>query len=588
VGTMTARYPINKDPVKPVSSKDAAPTPKEIPDIIVDPNSKRKYERGRFLGKGGFAKCYELRNPNTGDVLAGKIVPKSMLTKTQQKEKMTQEIKIHKSVKHNNIVKLFSYFEDSNFVYVVLELCRKKSLMELHKRRQAITEPETRYFMKQILLGCLYLHENNIIHRDLKLGNIFLNDDLEIKLGDFGLATIIDYNGEKKKTLCGTPNYIAPEVLGKKGHSFEVDVWSLGCILYTLLVGKPPFETQSLKDTYSRIKRNEYHIPSKIGPLARNLITRLLQHDPTKRPTVAQILQDDFMTMGYMPSKLPASVLTMAPRFDTKLNASLIARRVPLTEYNQQGNLLAAPSVPQKRDTLKSSDTGDCHLGELYEMLHQLLGSKPNERPLIQEEEAEDPKSQPIVWVSRWVDYSDKYGFGYSLNDDSKGVVFNDVTKLVLLADGHNIHYIDYEGGEHYYTLTEYPEAIEKKVKLLNYFKNYMNEHLLKAGADMSVQNEDVMSRIPCLKTWFRTSRAVVMHLSNGTIQINFFKDHTKIILCPLLGAVTYIDKDKKSRTFRFDLISKYGCTVDLLSRLTYAYEKIDTMLKCKTAAKKK
>ena len=138
--------------------------------------------------------------------------------------------------------------------YVVLELCRKKSLMELHKRRQAITEPETRYFMKQvcylltvieifrdkcvssscekrekfvvhlsqfpsniscfvqILLGCLYLHENNIIHRDLKLGNIFLNDDLEIKLGDFGLATIIDYNGEKKKTLCGTPNYIAPEV----------------------------------------------------------------------------------------------------------------------------------------------------------------------------------------------------------------------------------------------------------------------------------------------------------------------------------------------------------------------------------------
>jgi len=214
------------------------------------------------------------------------------------------------------------------------------------------------------------------------------------------------------------------------------------------------------------------------------------------------------------------------------------------------------------------------------------LNTKPTERPLIQEEEAEDPKSQPIVWVSRWVDYSDKYGFGYSLNDDSKGVVFNDVTKLVLLADGHSIHYIDYDGGEHYYNLTEYPEAIEKKVKLLNYFKNYMNEHLLKAGADMSVQNEDVMSRIPCLKTWFRTSRAVVMHLSNGTIQINFFKDHTKIILCPLLGAVTYIDKDKKSRTLRFDLIEKYGCSVDLSSRLSYAYEKIETMVKCKSMKK--
>ena len=87
----------------------------------------------------------------------------------------------------------------------------------------------------------------------------------------------VDYDGERKKTLCGTPNYIAPEVLGKKGHSFEVDVWSIGCILYTLLVGKPPFETQTLKDTYARIKRNEYHVPSRIGPAAKNLISKLLQ-----------------------------------------------------------------------------------------------------------------------------------------------------------------------------------------------------------------------------------------------------------------------------------------------------------------------
>ena len=165
-------------------------------------------------------------------------------------------------------MKLYSYFEDSNFVYIVLEICRKRfvffseshnvqyilirSLMELHKRRKAITEPETRYFMRHILLGVLYLHENKIIHRDLKLGNVFLNDNMECKIGDFGLATKVDFDGERKKTLCGTPNYIAPEVLGKKGHSYEVDVWSLGCILFTLLVGKPPFETQTLKDTYNR------------------------------------------------------------------------------------------------------------------------------------------------------------------------------------------------------------------------------------------------------------------------------------------------------------------------------------------------
>ena len=107
------------------------------------------------------------------------------------------------------------------------------------------------------------------------------------------------------------------------------------------------------------------------------------------------------------------------------------------------------------------------------------------------EDEAEDPKVQPIVWVSKWVDYSDKYGFGYSLNDESIGVVFNDLTKLLLLADGLNIHYIDYGGAEHYYTVKEFPASVEKKVKLLNYFRNYMKEHLLKAGANMEVREED-------------------------------------------------------------------------------------------------
>lgn len=124
-----------------------------------------------------------------------------------------------------------------------------------------MTEPEARYFMRHTILGCQYLHNNRVIHRDLKLGNLFLSDDMDVKigtqtmivlclfissltsfnqdclsnfslsLGDFGLATKIEFDGERKKTLCGTPNYIAPEVLCKKGHSFEVDIWSLGCIL---------------------------------------------------------------------------------------------------------------------------------------------------------------------------------------------------------------------------------------------------------------------------------------------------------------------------------------------------------------------
>jgi polo-like kinase 1 len=144
-----------------------------------------------------------------------------------------------------------------------------------------------------------YLHSHRIIHRDLKLGNLFLNDKMQIKLGDFGLATKLDFDGEKKRTICGTPNYIAPEVLeGRAGHSYEVDIWSLGVIIYTLIIGKPPFETTDVKATYGRIKRNQYSFPEhvSISDEARDLISRILTGDPSARPTLEQICMHPFMT----------------------------------------------------------------------------------------------------------------------------------------------------------------------------------------------------------------------------------------------------------------------------------------------------
>lgn len=213
----------------------------DIPEKLYDATARRTYKRLRFFGKGGFAKCYEIMDVVTGEVYAGKIVSKKLMMKHNQKEKMTQEITIHKSLNHRNIVGFHSFFDDPLNIYIVLELCKKRSMMELHKRRKVITDYECRYYIHQVLTGVKYLHDRHIIHRDLKLGNLFLNDDLHVKIGDFGLATKIEFEGERKKTLCGTPNYIAPEILNKKGHSYEVDVWSIGCVMFTLLVGQPPF-----------------------------------------------------------------------------------------------------------------------------------------------------------------------------------------------------------------------------------------------------------------------------------------------------------------------------------------------------------
>lgn len=147
-------------------------------------------------------------------------------------------------------------------MYIVLELCTNKTLSEMVKKRKKLTVKEARYFMLQIVSSLEYMHSNRVIHRDLKMGNIFLNENMDLKVGDFGLATKLEFCDEKKRTMCGTPNYIAPEIVeGAIGHSYEVDIWSTGVICYALMFGRPPFETNEVKMTYKKIKSCDYTFP---------------------------------------------------------------------------------------------------------------------------------------------------------------------------------------------------------------------------------------------------------------------------------------------------------------------------------------
>lgn len=157
------------------------------------------------------------------------------------------------------------------------------------KRRKRLTEPEAAYFLSHLLSATRYMHGENVIHRDLKLGNLFLDKDMVIKVGDLGLATKLEDKDEKRKTICGTPNYIAPEIIqgdkSKRGHSFEVDIWSMGVILYTVLIGKPPYEAKDVKATYQRISNNEYSFPRhiEVSDRAKSLIKSMLQSNPADR-----------------------------------------------------------------------------------------------------------------------------------------------------------------------------------------------------------------------------------------------------------------------------------------------------------------
>ncbi|CAG9769040.1 unnamed protein product [Ceutorhynchus assimilis] len=558
-----------------------------IPSVIYDPTKKLNYTKGRFFGKGGFARCYEIINTKNMVPYAGKIVSKKLMAKQNQKEKMLQEVQIHSTLHHKNVVGFHSFFEDDLNIYIVLELCKRRSMMELHKRRKTLTEPETRFYMAQIVEGVQYLHKHRIIHRDLKLGNLFLNDVLQVKIGDFGLAARIEFEGERKKTLCGTPNYIAPEILNKKGHSFEVDIWSVGCIMYTLLIGKPPFETSSLKETYARIRRCDYKISQQVSPYAKNMIMIMLQSDPSKRPSINYLSKHEFFTKGYCPPSLPVSCLTMAPRFDAErsVNMANSPRRGALLEIPDANCMqLGSPRCPTTRHDSFAAGLAGTHFGfdaqeSLTTLKHLLLKVLKAQPVLLKEvsDEMTDPAAQPTVWVSKWVDYSDKYGFGYQLSDESVGVMFNDTTRLIMLANGLNVQYVDRKGDEAYMTVQIYPQAHDKKMKLLSYFSRYMSEHLIKTGASVA-KEADTVSRTPHLHQWCRSTSGVMMQLNSGILQINF-GDHTKIIMCPLMSAITYIDEDKSFRTFRFSTLEQHGCLAGLFDKIRYAYDKISILI---------
>ncbi len=313
----------------------------------------RRWIRGKFLGKGGFAEVYDITDSATEEHFAGKIIAKSSLQKKKAKDKLRMEIRVHRSLQHKNIVRFVSYFETTDFFVIVLELCSNKSMMELLKSRKRLTEPEARYYLAQMLSALKYMHGHRIIHRDLKLGNIFLNSSLEVKIGDFGLATQLAYDDERKKTICGTPNYIAPEVLqgGEAGHSYQVDIWSLGVVLYTWIYGKPPFETSDVKTTYRRIRDNIYYFPDKISVSedARELIKRMLQKNPDERPTLDEISQHSFFSRHLTPTQLPSTALVAEPKLPDLTKRIYSAPAVVSTRSEEAENLrnavLTVPST---------------------------------------------------------------------------------------------------------------------------------------------------------------------------------------------------------------------------------------------------
>src|SRR5215469_6064781 len=248
------------------------------------------------------------------------------------------ELQLHSKLHHPNIVEFYRAFSFEQNTYVVLELCENGSLADVIRKRKYLTMPEIRRYIIQTCGAVKYLHHRNIIHRDLKTGNLFLDKAMNVKVGDFGLAAmLVSKNdiGARRTTMCGTPNYLAPEILekGGRGHNEKVDLWAIGIIAYTLAVGKAPFHAAKREDIYKKLQNCDYEWPdisknqNDISNDLRHLVSSLLVPEDD-RPGPDQIVSHPFFKMSFIPDHLDSSYTTKKPNWNV---------RPPTTETIQRG-----------------------------------------------------------------------------------------------------------------------------------------------------------------------------------------------------------------------------------------------------------
>eukprot|EP00058_Branchiostoma_floridae_P005103 XP_002590591.1 hypothetical protein BRAFLDRAFT_123616 [Branchiostoma floridae] len=268
------------------------------PRFLTDPNTGEEYKVCDLLGKGGYGAVYKVSD--TEDLeLAIKVIRKKEAHHDRYRcNSQWQEIEIHSSLSHQNVIAFHSFFEDTLHFYLVMEYCCR-SLDDMLKEKPVVGDSEAKFWFRQIVEGTSYLHAMEIVHGDLKPRNILLTEDMEVKIADFGIATNLA-DGKSSK-IRGTPTYIAPEVLSGDGFSFKADVWALGCILYRILIGQSVLKEKGISTRQvDQLKRQskvfliKMSLPFSVSPVAKDLIQRMLSWTPRSRPTPDEILKSKY------------------------------------------------------------------------------------------------------------------------------------------------------------------------------------------------------------------------------------------------------------------------------------------------------
>ncbi|VDM09850.1 unnamed protein product [Wuchereria bancrofti] len=478
-----------------------------LPGILYEPNSFRHYIPTLYLGKGGFARCYAAKDSSSTMEVALKIVPKSRLTKHSKLEKMRKEIAIHESLNHPNVVKFLSSFEDNINVYMVLELCHNGTLLCRIQNAPGgrLRDNSARLYLLQIVDAVTYLHEQiGILHRDLKPSNILLCSNDQVKLADFGLALKLNDLPYSSMNVCGTPNYLSPQVLKQEGHSKESEAWSIGCILYCMLIGKPPFEADTLEKTYVKIASGDYSFPlkPKICTSAEDLISKLLTLDAIAR--------------------IKVTAVKFHPYFG---NRDIAGKHEPCSAKTKENNIFQL-----SKKIFDQGFGGGCSIGDSGIGSEGCLNARPRsvsdckvlyKQLLLGYYTVSDEVSHLLDFqfnmVSKWVDYTNKYGFGCTLSDE------NEAERYLMISDTDQDPWSFFEWTT-FDTIND--QRLKKKVRIVELFSDYMDKELQPV-----YERSNIRQHLDALVYQKRHSGVLVMFLALGTIQINFLESHEKLVI---------------------------------------------------------
>ncbi|KAF5192718.1 kinase domain [Thalictrum thalictroides] len=247
------------------------------------------FEIGKPLGKGKFGRVYLAREKKSKYIVALKVIFKEQLEKYRLQHQLRREMEIQNSLEHPNVLRLFGWFHDADRIFLILEYAHRGELYKLLKKFGHLPEKQAATYIASLTKALAYCHQKHVIHRDIKPENLLLDFEGRLKIADFGWSV---QSTSKRRTMCGTLDYLAPEMVENKAHDYAVDNWTLGVLCFEFLYGFPPFEAENQRDTFKRIIKVDLSFPPTphVSVEAKNLIVRLLVKDSSKRLPLQKIL----------------------------------------------------------------------------------------------------------------------------------------------------------------------------------------------------------------------------------------------------------------------------------------------------------